>query len=162
MWIDFSFSFSISNIMEVTEVDTNKGHHSIICEGYRYRLDNILKSDAVSWRCTMKGCKARLKTEKWAPSCVSAKDFGSGGYVLRRLRYMAFAALLRSFGSSCVSSYSCRAFHISLDGLWLMSSDALRFTEFLSTCRSFFLSSGSWLCSFFCFQSSFTPFHWNF
>jgi len=92
-------------------------------------------------------------------SCVSAKDFGSGGYVLRRLRYMAFAVLLRSFGSSCVSSYSCRAFRISLDGLWLMSSDALRFTEFLSTCRSFFLSSGSWLCSFFCFQSSFTPFH---
>jgi hypothetical protein len=30
-------------------------------------------------------------------SCVSAKDFGSGGYVLRRLQYMAFAALLRSF-----------------------------------------------------------------
>ena len=49
--------------MEVTEVDTNKGHRSIICEGYRYRLDNILKSDAVSWRCIMKGCKARLTTD---------------------------------------------------------------------------------------------------
>jgi hypothetical protein len=49
--------------MEVTEVDTNKGHRSIICEGYRYRLDNILKADAVSWRCTMKGCKARLRTD---------------------------------------------------------------------------------------------------
>jgi hypothetical protein len=29
--------------MEVTEVDTNNGHRSIICKGYRYRLDNILK-----------------------------------------------------------------------------------------------------------------------
>jgi hypothetical protein len=74
-------------------------------------------------------------------SCVSTKDFVSGGYVLRHLRYMAFAAL----GSSCSSSCSCRAFRIRLDGLWLMSSDASRFTEFLSTCRSFFLSSGSWL-----------------
>jgi hypothetical protein len=34
--------------------------------------------------------------------CVSAKDFRSGWYVLRPLRYMAFAALLRSFGSSFV------------------------------------------------------------
>ena len=57
--------------------------------------------------------------------------------------------------SSCSFSFSCRAFRIRLDGLWLMSSDVLRFTEFLTTCRSFFLSSGSWLCSFFCWSTFF-------
>ena len=50
MWQGFSFSFSISNSMEVTEVDTNKGHRSIICEGYRYILDNILKSAGFRYR----------------------------------------------------------------------------------------------------------------
>lgn len=60
--------------MEVTEVDTNKGHRSIICEGYRYRLDNILKSDAVSWRCTMKGCKARLRTDTSAKTVLQQKN----------------------------------------------------------------------------------------
>ena len=59
--------------MEVAEVDTNKGHRSIICEGYRYRLDNILKSDAVSWRCTMKGCKARLRTDTSAKTVLQRK-----------------------------------------------------------------------------------------
>jgi hypothetical protein len=41
MWIDFSFSFSISNIMEVTEVDTNKGHRSSMIENHIY-LDLII------------------------------------------------------------------------------------------------------------------------
>jgi hypothetical protein len=36
--------------MEVTVIKTNKGHKSILCEGFRYRLDVETKSGDLSWR----------------------------------------------------------------------------------------------------------------
>ena len=33
--------------MEVTVIETNKGHKSILCEGFRYRLDVETKSGAL-------------------------------------------------------------------------------------------------------------------
>ena len=49
--------------MEVTVIETNKGHKSILCEGFRYRLDVETKSGDISWRCSAKGCKARVRTD---------------------------------------------------------------------------------------------------
>ena len=46
--------------MEITVIETNKGHKSILCEGFRYRLDVETKSGDLSWRCSTKGCKARV------------------------------------------------------------------------------------------------------
>jgi hypothetical protein len=37
--------------MEVTVIETNKGHKSILCEGFRYRLNVETKSGDLSWRC---------------------------------------------------------------------------------------------------------------
>ena len=45
--------------MEVTVIETNKGHK---CEGFRYRLDVETKSGDLSWRCSAKGCKTRVRT----------------------------------------------------------------------------------------------------
>ena len=49
--------------MEITVIGTNKGHQSILCEGFRYRLDVETKSGDLSWRCSAKGCKARVRTD---------------------------------------------------------------------------------------------------
>jgi hypothetical protein len=49
--------------MEVTVIETNKGHKSILCEGFRYRLDVETKSGDLSWGCSAKGCKARVRTD---------------------------------------------------------------------------------------------------
>ena len=49
--------------MEVTVIETNKGHKSILCEGFRYRLDVETKSGDLSWRCSAKGYKARVRTD---------------------------------------------------------------------------------------------------
>ena len=56
--------------MEVTVIETNKGHKSILCEGFLFRLLNVeTKSGDLSWRCSAKGCKARVWTDA-GPSLV--------------------------------------------------------------------------------------------
>ena len=43
--------------------DTNKGKKSLIYDGFIYRLDGVLKCGDISWRCTNKKCKGRLRTD---------------------------------------------------------------------------------------------------
>ena len=77
--------------MEVTVIETNKGHKSVLCEGFRYRLDVETKSGDLSWRCSAKGCKARVRTDA-VPTLViqqmndhnhESDDRGNARHVLR-------------------------------------------------------------------------------
>ena len=44
--------------------ETNKGKKSLIFDhGFIYRIDGVLKWGDISWRCTNKKCKGRLKTD---------------------------------------------------------------------------------------------------
>ena len=53
--------------------DTNKGKKSLIYDGFIYRIDGALKCGDISWRCTNKKCKGRLRTES-AMSTMNAID----------------------------------------------------------------------------------------
>ena len=55
--------FKISN--------TNKRKKSLIYDGFIYRIDGVLKCGDISWRCTNKKCKGRLRTDS-AMSTVNA------------------------------------------------------------------------------------------
>jgi hypothetical protein len=77
--------------MEVTVIETNKGHKSILCEGFRYRLDVETKSGDLSWRCSANGCKARVRTDAGPSLVIQQKndhkhdpdDRGNERHVLR-------------------------------------------------------------------------------
>ena len=43
--------------------ETNKGKTSLICDSYMFRIDSVLKSKDISWRCNNRSCKARLRTD---------------------------------------------------------------------------------------------------
>ena len=43
--------------------DTNKGQKSLIYDGFIYRIDGVLECGDISWRCTNKKCKGRLRTD---------------------------------------------------------------------------------------------------
>ena len=43
--------------------DTNKGKKSLIYDGFIYRIDGVLKCGDISWQCTKKKCKDRLRTD---------------------------------------------------------------------------------------------------
>ena len=43
--------------------DTNKGKKSLIYDGFIYRIDGVLKCGDISWWCTNKKCKGRLRTD---------------------------------------------------------------------------------------------------
>ena len=43
--------------------DTNKGKRSLIYDGFVNRIDGVLKCGDISWRCTNKKCKGRLRTD---------------------------------------------------------------------------------------------------
>ena len=60
--------------MEVVEVETNRGKRSIICDGFRYRVDGILKSYVVSWRCSVTDCKAGIRTDSSAQTVFMQKN----------------------------------------------------------------------------------------
>ena len=60
--------------MDVTLIETNKGRKSIVCDGYRYRVDVELKSGEIAWRCTSKGCKARIRTDSSASMILQQKN----------------------------------------------------------------------------------------
>ena len=55
--------FKISN--------TKKRKKSLIYDGFIYRIDGVLKCGDISWRCTNKKCKGRLRTDS-AMSTVNA------------------------------------------------------------------------------------------
>ena len=55
--------FKISN--------TNRGKKSLIYDGFIYRIDGVLKCRDISWRCTNKKCKGRLRTDS-AMSTINA------------------------------------------------------------------------------------------
>ena len=77
--------------MEVTVIETNKGHKSILCEGFRYRLDVETKSGDLSRRCSAKGWKARVRTDAGPSLVIQQKndhnhdpdDRGNERHVLR-------------------------------------------------------------------------------
>ena len=46
--------------MDLVVSETNKGKKALLYEGFTYRIDFVLKSEGISWRCTKKGCKAKL------------------------------------------------------------------------------------------------------
>ena len=60
--------------MDITLIETNKGQKSIVCDGYRYRVDVELKSGEIAWRCTSKGCKARICTDSSAIMILQQKN----------------------------------------------------------------------------------------
>ena len=43
--------------------DTNRGKESLLHNAYSYRIDAVLKSGDISWRCTNKKCKGRLRKD---------------------------------------------------------------------------------------------------
>ena len=53
----------ILTIMDFRLSDTNRGERSLLHNGYSYRIDAVLHSSDISWRCTNKKCKGRLRTD---------------------------------------------------------------------------------------------------
>jgi hypothetical protein len=43
--------------------ETSKGNKSLLYDGFAFRIDRVLKSGDISWRCTVKNCKGRIKTD---------------------------------------------------------------------------------------------------
>ena len=56
--------FNIENLtMDFKISETNKMQQSLIYESFVFRIDNVLKSSDISWWCTNRSCKARLRTD---------------------------------------------------------------------------------------------------
>ena len=60
--------------IEVNLTETNKGANSLICDGFRFRVDKALKSKEISWRCTAKSCTARVRTDENGSMIVQQKN----------------------------------------------------------------------------------------
>ncbi|XP_063408759.1 uncharacterized protein LOC134692239 [Mytilus trossulus] len=60
--------------MDIILTETNKGKRSLVCDSFRYRVDKTLKGEEISWRCTAKGCKARLRTDCTGTVIIQQKN----------------------------------------------------------------------------------------
>lgn len=60
--------------MSITEMETNRGKRSISCDYYRYRIDHYLRDGDISWRCTQKRCKARIRTDEALTEVLQRKN----------------------------------------------------------------------------------------
>uniref|UniRef100_A0A0P4VQ93 MULE transposase domain-containing protein n=1 Tax=Scylla olivacea TaxID=85551 RepID=A0A0P4VQ93_SCYOL len=56
--------------MEFTISQTNKGKKCLMHDGYKYRVDSTLVDGCISWRCTNKKCKGRLRTDNTVTAIV--------------------------------------------------------------------------------------------
>jgi hypothetical protein len=59
--------------MDLVVSETNKGKKALLYEGFSYRINLVLKSEDISWRCTKRGCKAKLRTDKDMKMVISGK-----------------------------------------------------------------------------------------
>ena len=81
--------------MELTEIETNKGKRSLICDGFRYRVDSILKDEVVSWRCSSKGCNARIRTDSGAKNVLNQRNEHNHEQDQRKLERHALRSVLK-------------------------------------------------------------------
>ena len=66
--------------------DTNKGKKSLIYDGFIYRIDGVLKCGDISWRCTNRKCKGRLRTIQSLANGSTIVEIRYLFYVLIKMR----------------------------------------------------------------------------
>ena len=57
--------------MDFTLSETSKGKQSLLYDGFAFRIDRVLKSGDISWRCTVKNCKGRIKTDEHSSAIIN-------------------------------------------------------------------------------------------
>ena len=60
--------------MDILHTETNRGTQSIIIDGHKYRKANTLKDGSIAYRCTVKICKARIRTDADGQNIVKAQN----------------------------------------------------------------------------------------
>jgi hypothetical protein len=50
--------------MDFTLSETSKVKKSLLYDGFAFLIDRVLKSGDISWQCTVKNCKGRIKTDE--------------------------------------------------------------------------------------------------
>ena len=46
-------------------------HFSLLYDGFAFRIDRVLKSGDISWRCPVKNCKGRIKTDEHSSAIIN-------------------------------------------------------------------------------------------
>jgi hypothetical protein len=57
--------------MNFTLSETSKGKQSLLYDGFAFRIDRVVKSGDISWRCTVKNCKGRIKTDEHSSAIIN-------------------------------------------------------------------------------------------
>ena len=73
--------------MDFNISETNRGQKSLNCDGYFFRVDNVLKSGDISWRCTNKNCKGRVRTDSSLSTIVPINMGHMLDYEIRQSYY---------------------------------------------------------------------------
>ena len=60
--------------MDFTLSETSKGKKSLLYDGFAFRIDRVLKSGDISWQCTVKNCKGRIKTDEHSSASLSLME----------------------------------------------------------------------------------------
>ncbi|CAG2190565.1 unnamed protein product [Mytilus edulis] len=60
--------------MDFKVIVTSKEKKCICLDGFLYRFDQTLKIGDLSWRCTVKNCNARIKTDNGTSNILSQKN----------------------------------------------------------------------------------------
>ena len=95
-YVSFNSSLSFkTNSKEFTLSETEKGKKSLIHDGYTYRIDRILKSSEISWRCTVKTCKGRLRTDDSCTTIISGTSIHSHDIESKKVEFQAIRASVK-------------------------------------------------------------------
>jgi hypothetical protein len=89
--------------MDLVVSETNKGKKALLYEGFTYRIDIVLKSEDISWRCTKRGCKAKLITDKDIKMVISGKLDHTHEVDERKLERNQVRLTVKTKGNSDVS-----------------------------------------------------------
>jgi hypothetical protein len=60
--------------MDFTLSETSKGKKSLLYDGFAFRIDRVLKSGDISWGCTVKNCKGRIKTDEHSSAIINGNQ----------------------------------------------------------------------------------------
>lgn len=81
--------------MEFTISQTNKGKKCLMLDGYIYRVDSTLMDGYISWRCTNKKCKGRVKTDSTMTAIVPVQLEHNHGKDERKLERQQLRAQVK-------------------------------------------------------------------
>ena len=100
--------------MDFTLSETSKVKKSLLYDGFAFRIDRVLKSGDISWQCTVKNCKGRIKTDEHFSAIINGNCNHTHDSDSRKIQKQIIRAVVKRKAASDITTCSIKLVRCAL------------------------------------------------